>query len=296
MSYWGGIEAGGTKFVCGVCDSQGNVADRRSFPTQDPGETIPQVVRYFEEVGENYSLDGIGLASFGPLDLNPNSATYGKLTSTPKAAWQNFGIKPELEKYLNRDIVLDTDVNAAILAESIWGAARGKQNAVYITVGTGIGGGILVNGALVHGLLHPEIGHMRIHTQDDDYRGICAFHGCCLEGLASGPAILDRWGQPAESLPESHPAWDAEAAILAEGIANLVLIISPEVVILGGGVMSQGQLFPKIRERVGRLLNGYIQHPSILQQMDTYIVPPRLGKNSGLLGAAALAMKRDVLG
>lgn len=295
MTYWGGVEAGGTKFVCGVCDNEGRVLDRRTLSTQSPLETIPQVVDYFTAIGETYPLSGIGLASFGPLDLDPESATYGFITSTPKDGWRNFGIQPALETRLQREIPFDTDVNGAVLAESVWGAARGKQNAVYITVGTGIGGGVLVNGALVHGLLHPEIGHMRVHTNREwEFTGVCGFHEYCLEGLASGPAIQARWGRPAEDLPEDHPAWEAEAAFLAEGIASLILTISPQIIILGGGVMSQRQLFPLIHQQVKNLLNGYVQHPSILTHIEDYIVPPDLGKDAGLLGAAALAMRQSV--
>ncbi|MEJ2759803.1 MAG: ROK family protein [Anaerolineales bacterium] len=253
-------------------------------------------MEYFTAIEATYPLGGIGLASFGPLDLNPESATYGFITSTTKTAWRNFGIQPALEKRLQRKIPIDTDVNGAVLAESVWGAARGKQNAVYITVGTGIGGGVLVNGELVHGLLHPEIGHMRIRANEEwgDFKGVCIFHDYCLEGLASGPAIQARWGKPAEKLAADHPAWDAEAAILAGGVANLILTISPQVIILGGGVMSQSQLFPLIHARVRQLLNGYIQHPAILEYIEEYIVPPQLGKDAGLLGAAALAMRQAV--
>lgn len=293
MDYWGGIEAGGTKFVCGVCDSKGRVLERQTFPTVTPLETIPQVAAYFTATEATYPLSGIGLASFGPVDLNPASATYGFITSTPKPGWRNFGIKPELEKLLERKIPIETDVNAAMLSESIWGAAAGLQDAIYITVGTGIGAGLLVNGALVHGLLHPEIGHMRVRTSEEwgDFKGVCIFHDYCLEGLASGPAIQARWGQPAEELPPDHPAWDEEANILAEGITYLILTVAPQVVILGGGVMSQGQLFPTIQKRVQELLNGYLQHPAILERIEEYIVPPKLGKNAGLMGASALARR-----
>ncbi|MCB2179538.1 ROK family protein [bacterium] len=294
MTYWGGIEAGGTKFMGGVCGEDGRVIERQMFPTGVPDTTIPQVVAYFQSLATRYPLSGIGLASFGPLDLNPSSTTFGAITSTPKTAWQNFPIRKELASRLGAGIAVDTDVNAAVLAESIWGAAVGLENAVYLTIGTGIGGGLLVNGRLVHGLLHPEIGHMRIRTREDgvSFRGVCAFHNYCLEGLASGPAIQERWGQPAESLPPDHPAWTLEAEYLAEGIVNLILTVSPQRVILGGGVMQQEQLFPTIRNYVSGLLNGYIQHETILKGMDSYIIPPKLGKDVGLLGAAALAMRQ----
>lgn len=294
MTYWGGIEAGGTKFVCGVCSQDGQVLDRLEFSTGEPKPTISQVAAYFGSLGPQYTISGIGLASFGPLDLNPKSPTYGSITSTPKAGWQNFPIKNALEHRLEKEIAVDTDVNGAVLAESIWGAAVGLENAVYLTIGTGIGGGLLINGQLVHGLLHPEMGHIHIRSRGDaeDFRGVCAYHDYCLEGLASGPAIQARWGQPGNTLPPDHPAWDLEAAYLAEGITNIILTVSPQMVILGGGVMQQEHLFPKIREGVTQLLHGYIQHETILNHMDSYMISPKLGQNVGLLGAAALSMRK----
>lgn len=290
MAYWGGIEAGGTKFVCGVCTEDGHVVHRQVILTTSPENTMPQVSDYFQRLGGNFPLEGIGLASFGPVNLNLQSQQYGSITSTPKAGWQYFAIKQELETLLGRQVAFDTDVNAAVWGESIWGAAVGLENAAYLTVGTGIGGGLLVNGALVHGLVHSEIGHIHIDNPDQDFRGVCPFHENCLEGVASGPAIETRWGVPGHDLPPDHPAWDLEAGFLAEGITNLILTLSPEKVILGGGVMAQTQLFPKIRAAVAELLNGYLRHPAILENMDEYIIPPALGADVGLLGAAALAM------
>lgn len=295
MSYWGGIEAGGTKFVCGVCSDDGRVLDRQIISTRDPTSTITDVVKYFETIRSRYSLRGIGLASFGPIDLQSQSDTYGYITSTPKERWRNFNIKGVLQEKLDCCIPIDTDVNAAVLAEHTWGAGMGIDNLVYITVGTGIGGGIMVNGSVVHGLLHPEIGHMRIRTDAryGDFAGVCPYHEFCLEGLASGEAIRERWGMDAELLKNHHQAWQIEAVILAEGIVNILLTVSPERFILGGGVMQQMQLFPMIREYVQELLNGYIQKHEIIVNIKNYIIPPKLGTDVGLLGAAVLSMRKE---
>lgn len=289
---YGGIEAGGTKFVCGIGNPQGEVVDKLVIPTTAPKETLSKVVNYFAQVQSEHRLHGIGLASFGPLDLNPTSDTYGFITSTPKRKWQHVNIKGDLEKALNCEIPFDTDVNAAALAEHKWGAGINKNNVVYITVGTGIGGGALVNGQLLHGLLHPEMGHMRLggNNAESEFTGICPFHEHCLEGLASGPAIKAQWGIPAEKLPDDHPAWEMEAKYLAEGITNIILILSPEIIILGGGVMQQKKLFPKIHKHVQALLNNYIQKPEIVENIEDYIVPAKLGRHAGLLGAIALAL------
>jgi fructokinase len=291
---YGGIEAGGTKFVCGVGKRSGKVIDSVVFPTSEPEATVEQIITYFKDLQkEKHNLEGIGLASFGPIDLNPASKTFGFITSTPKKGWQFFDIKGMLENALGVEIPCDTDVNAAALAEHRWGAGLGIDNIVYITVGTGIGGGIMVNGQLLHGLLHPEVGHMRLrgNGKASDFRGVCPYHDFCLEGLASGPAIEAQWGQPAHTLPPEHPAWEAEAQYLAEGIANLILVLSPEVIILGGGVMQQKFLFPMIHRNVGKLLNNYIQREEITEKIVNYIVPPKLGKQAGLLGAIALGIK-----
>ncbi|MBN1314109.1 MAG: ROK family protein, partial [Anaerolineales bacterium] len=289
----GGIEAGGSKFVCGVGNRQGQVIDETVIPTTDPVSTIDQVVVYFQQFQSIHTLQAIGLASFGPIDLNPKSEHYGFITSTPKTRWQYFDIKGTLERALGFTIPCDTDVNAAVLAEHRWGAAMGVDNVVYMTVGTGIGGGVMVNGQLLHGLLHPELGHMRLRCNGDvsEFAGVCPFHDHCLEGLASGPAIKARWGREAHELPDDHPAWEIEARYLAEGVANVVLVLSPELVILGGGVMKRRFLFPMIHKNVLQLLNNYIQKPEILVKIDEYITPAKLNGHAGLLGAIALAIQ-----
>jgi len=286
---YGGIEAGGTKFVCAVSDAAGNILDEIVFPTTTPEPTMVRAIAFFQAFA---GLKAIGVGAFGPADLRPESPTWGFITTTPKPGWRNVDVAGALSRALGLPVAFDTDVNAAALAEKRWGAAQDVDDFIYLTVGTGIGGGGMIAGSLMHGLLHPEMGHIRIphEWQTDPFAGACPYHGDCLEGLASGPAIAARWGVPADRLPTEHPAWDLEAHYLALGLSNFILTLSPERIILGGGVMSQRQLFPKIRDEVQRLLADYIQHPSILQHMDAYIAPPGLGKRAGVMGALALGM------
>jgi fructokinase len=280
MVRYGGIEAGGTKFVCAT-GSGPNDLDRITFPTTTPEETIGRAIEFFRT---RPAVSSIGIASFGPLDLDPRSPLHGHITSTPKAGWRNTDIAGAVRRALDVPVSIDTDVNAAALAEARWGAAQGVEDVVYLTIGTGIGGGVLAGGKLVHGLVHPEMGHMRVphDTVADPYRGICPFHGDCLEGLASGPAMEQRWASRAEQLPADHPAWRLEALYLAAGVVNLVCTLSPCRVIMGGGVMEQAHLLPRIREEVCGILNGYVALPEIL--------PPFLGKDTGVLGAIALSI------
>lgn len=275
----GGIEAGGSKFVC-AAGSGPDDAEFAEFPTTSPEETLRHVIDFFSAT---QPVAALGIGSFGPIDPNPLSPTFGYITSTPKAGWRNFDFAGTVRRALGVPIVFDTDVNAAALAESRWGAARGLRNFVYITVGTGMGGGALVDGRLLHGRLHPEMGHIRIPHDPvcDPFPGVCPYHGDCLEGLASGPAIEARWGQPGHLLADGHAAWDLEAGYLALGIVNWTCMLSPERLVLGGGVMQREELFPKIRVRVSGLLNGYLEPPEM--------VPPKLGTRAGVLGAIALA-------
>jgi fructokinase len=289
---FGGIEGGGTKFVCAVGSSPEDIRAEGRFATADPETTIQQTVAFFQEVIDQHGpLAGVGLACFGPLDLNPDSPTYGYITSTPKPGWSNVDILGGISRGLGLKLAFDTDVNGAALGEWRWGAGRGVSSLIYLTVGTGIGGGALVEGRPVHGLVHPEMGHMLIphDLNADPFRGVCPFHGDCLEGLATGVAMQRRWGSRAEELPPDHPAWALEAEHLASGLVNLILSYSPERIILGGGVMHQPQLFPLIRERVRAKLAGYVASPAILKDIDQYIVPPGLGERTGVLGAIALA-------
>ncbi len=278
----GGIEAGGTKFACAVGSHPGDL-DVVEIPTTTPDETIGRVTKFFKA----RAVKTIGIGSFGPIDPNPQSSTFGFITSTPKQAWKNFDFAGAIRHALGVDIAFDTDVNAAAFGESHWGAARGLDTFLYLTVGTGIGGGGMVNGRLLHGQTHPEMVHIRIpHDREKDpFPGVCPYHGDCLEGLACAPAIRARWGQPGEELPDDHAAWELESNYLALGIVSWICTLSPERIVLGGGVMSRALLYPGIRAKVGGLLNGYVQPPEI--------VPPLLGNRAGVLGAIALALDAE---
>jgi fructokinase len=290
----GGIEAGGTKFVCAVGSGPDDIRAEVRIPTTTPAESIGQAIDFFQAQRARLGpLAAIGIAAFGPIDPKPGSPTFGYITSTPKAGWRNTDFAGVVARGLDVPVGFDTDVNVAALGEFRWGAARGVDNLIYLTIGTGIGGGGLVNGALMHGLIHPEMGHIRVphNAIADPYPGCCPYHGDCLEGLASGPAIQERWKQPAEALPADHPAWTLEANYLALAIVNFICTLSPERIILGGGVMSRAALFPLVRRNVQELLKGYVQSPAILGAIDHYIVPPGLGNRSGVLGAFALAQQ-----
>jgi fructokinase len=281
----GGIEAGGTKFVCGVGTGPDDL-EIAQFPTTSPQETLDKVVGFFRQ----RPVTAIGIASFGPVDLDISSPSYGHITSTPKTGWANCDLVGEVESAMRAPVGFDTDVNGAVLGEARWGAARGLQDAVYITIGTGIGGGALVGGRVVHGLVHPEMGHLRIpHDIRDSFAGLCPYHGDCFEGLAAGPAIQARWGKPARELPADHPAWQLEAHYIALGLANLAVALSPRRFLLGGGVMQQPHLFALIRQEFAGLLNGYVRHRDILDGLDEYIQPPQLGSQAGVLGSLVLA-------
>jgi fructokinase len=287
---YGGIEAGGTKFICAVGTGPHDLQSMESIPTTTPVETIKQVTKFFQL---HEGLASIGIGSFGPVDLNPSSPSYGYITTTPKPGWAYTDLAGGIGRVLNVPIGFDTDVNAAALGEYHWGAAQGLNNFIYLTIGTGIGGGAIINGKPVHGLVHTEMGHIRIphDTSADKYRGSCPFHGDCFEGLACGIAVEQRWGQRGETLPSDHRAWVLEAHYLALAITDFICTLSPQRVIIGGGIMEQTQLFSMIRENVQQMLNGYIQANEILKEIDNYIVPPGLGKHSGVVGAIALAIE-----
>jgi len=293
MPLFGGIEAGGTKFVCAVGAGPQDMRDEIRFPTTTPEETIGQAIEFFQEQASKEALAAIGIASFGPVDPNPASPTFGYITTTPKPGWANTDLAGAIRRALKVPVGFDTDVNGAALGEHRWGAAQGLDTFIYLTIGTGLGGGGLVNGQLMHGLIHPEMGHIRLpHRPDDKYAGACPFHGDCLEGMAAGPALEGRWGQRAETLPADHPAWELEAYYLALGLVNFICTLSPQRIIMGGGVMEQPQLFPLIRRKILEALNGYVQSPAILERIDEYITPPGLGNKAGVLGAIALAERQ----
>jgi len=292
-SNFGGIEAGGSKFICVIASGPDNIQAETTIPTTTPDETIGQAEAFFQEYQEHEQISAVGIASFGPIDLDPNSQTFGYITTTPKKNWANTEFAGRIKQALGLPVAFDTDTNAAALAEATWGNARGLHSFVYLTVGTGIGGGGMMNGHLLHGLSHPEMGHLRLphDLKQDPYTGACPFHGDCLEGLAAGPALIGRWGQPGKSLPLNHTAWPLEAHYLALGLANIIYTLSPQRIILSGGVMKQRILFPMIRREVQQILKGYLRLSAIIDKIDGYIVPPHLGDHAGVLGAIALAKK-----
>ncbi len=289
---FGGIESGGTKFICAVGTGPDDLRAETRFPTTAPDETLKQAIDFFQAQTQRLGpLASIGVASFGPLDSRPGSPSFGHILPTPKPGWTNFDIVGTIRAGIDVPIAFDTDVNSAALGEGRWGAAQGLDTFMYLTVGTGIGGGVFANGHLLHGLLHPEMGHISLphDLQKDPFEGVCPFHHDCFEGLASGVAIEKRWGQRGSRLPEDHPAWDLEAEYIALALANYIYSISPERIIIGGGVGQLAHLLPSIRKRTRELINGYIQSTAILENIETYIVPPGLGDRAGVLGAIALA-------
>jgi fructokinase len=285
----GGIEAGGTKFICGIGSGPDDLITEQ-FPTTTPDITLAEVLSFFRRQGGN-KLEAIGIGSFGPVDLDLTSPSYGHITTTPKSGWANFDLAGTIARELNVPVGFDTDVNAALLGEARWGAAQGLSDCIYLTIGTGVGGGALVHGQVVHGLVHPEMGHLRIphDLAADPFPGICPYHADCLEGLACGPAIQQRWQAPGATLAEGHPAWALEAHYLALALMNLTLTLSPQRILLGGGVMQQPHIFELLRTDFGSLLNGYVQHPEILDRLDDFIQPPALGSKAGILGSLVLA-------
>ena len=288
---YGALEAGGTKMVMAVLNDTGEMLGSVSIPTKTPDETVPEMIGYFRDKG----INALGIGSFGPLDLNPASPSYGSVTESPKLSWRHFPLRQAFAEALGIPVMIDTDVNAAALAEYRLGAAKGKNSCLYVTVGTGIGGGLVINGEPVHGLMHPEIGHILLvpDPEDPSPDGFCPYHTHCLEGLAAGPAVEKRWGVSGRDLPEGHPAWALEAKYLAQLCANAVLSFSPEIIILGGGIMQQKHLFPLIRREALRLLNGYIPEYLFSDGMSGYIVEPGLGTASGITGAYLLARGRS---
>jgi fructokinase len=275
------VETGGTKVLCAVGTGAHDVHARLRIPTGAPAETLARAVAFFR--AQATPVTAIGIASFGPVDLDPRSPTFGFITTTPKPGWAHTDVAGPFRAALGVPVGFDTDVNGAALGEHRWGAAQGVDPFVYVTVGTGIGGGGVVNGRVLHGLVHPEMGHVRLpHDRAaDPFPGTCPYHGDCLDGLASGRALRERWGAPAETLPPGHPAWALEVEYLALGLASIIGVLSPKRVVVGGGVMQQPTLLPRVRRRVGELLAGYVRAPEIL--------PPALGAEAGVLGALALA-------
>ncbi len=287
---FGGIEAGGTKFICAAGTGPDDL-ETIQIPTGTPAETVAEAVAFLRRF--RAEMRAVGVGAFGPVDLRPASWTYGYITTTPKPGWRNFDLAGAVRKALDLPVGFDTDVNAAALGEARWGAAQGLADFLYLTVGTGIGGGAMVNGRLVHGLVHPEMGHIRVPRDkaEDPFAGCCPFHGDCLEGLAAGPAIRARWGMDARELPAEHPGLALEARYLAAGLANWVCTLSPQRIVMGGGVIEQPLLLPMMRQELLRILNGYVQAREVTERPEQYVVPAMLGSRAGVLGALVLAQE-----
>lgn len=290
MKYYGSLEAGGTKMVCAIGDEQGNILERISIPTLAPENTMPAILDFFK----NKNISALGIGCFGPVDLDKKSPTYGYITTTPKLAWRNYDIVGVCEKELGVPVGFDTDVNGSALGEATWGCTKELDNSIYITVGTGVGVGVIIDKKPYHGMLHPEGGHIFLarHPQDPMERGVCPYHELCLEGLASGPSIQARWGKPGVELADRKEVWELEAYYLAQAICSYIMILSPERIIVGGGVAHQEQMMPLIRKEVLRQMGGYIAAKG-MQDLDNYIVLPSLNDNQGILGALKLAMDAE---
>ena len=283
----GALEAGGTKMVCAIGNEKGEIFEQISIPTEAPEITIPKLIEYFKDK----DIEALGIGCFGPIDLNEKSETYGYITSTPKLKWVNFDMVGTFKKALNIPVGFDTDVNGSVLGEATFGCAQGLENVIYITIGTGVGVGVVSNGKLLHGMQHPEGGHMLLAQHPSDtYAGKCPYHGCCLEGMAAGPAIEDRWGAKAYDLKDNMAVWELEAHYIAQALVNYIYTYSPQKIILGGGVMHQEQLFPLIRDEVQKLNKGYIVTKE-LQDIEHYIVPASLHDDQGIMGALELGVR-----
>lgn len=285
-TYFAVIEAGGTKFNCAIMDSDKNIVAETRIPTTTPQQTIGASIDFFKQQQASYSFQKLGLACFGPLDLDANSSTFGNITATPKPNWSNTPIRHQLMQALNVEVIIDTDVNGAALAEYLWGAAQGADVGIYITVGTGVGGGVVINGKPLHGLVHPEIGHILVPNKYN-VKCACPFHDSCVEGFSSGSSIAKIWDAPAETLGDDHLAWDVTADALAHMCHNLLMTLSPNKIILGGGVMAKPGLLDKVVAKTDVSLAGYLTSSTPLSEV---IVAPQLGGISGLYGALALAM------
>jgi Transcriptional regulator/sugar kinase len=276
----GSVEGGGTKFVCGIGTADGHILDTLTIPTTTPEQTLGHVMQYFQQ----HDIAAIGFGSFGPIEIDSRKPLYGNMLKTPKPHWSGFPVLAYLKTQLTMPIALTTDVNSAALGEATWGTAAGLDNCLYMTVGTGIGAGAIVNGQILHGFMHPEMGHMIVRRHEEDaFEGHCPFHKDCLEGLASGRAIEARYGVKAHQLDSGHDVWELIAYYLAQAITNIALVIAPKKVVVGGGVLKQTHLLPRIRRHVRQMLNGYMDVD------DHWIVAPKLGDMSAIKGGLALA-------
>lgn len=280
----GAIEAGGTKFVCAVGNPDGTILDRASFPTTTPEETVAKVEEFFSK----HPIEKLGVGAFGPINLRAGSENYGSIENTPKVPWRYYPLLEELKKRFNIPVAINTDVIASCLGEYEYGVGKDVSSCLYITVGTGIGAGFVQDGKPFQGKNHSEMGHVLLRKHPEDaFEGSCPSHGACLEGLASGPAIEARYGKKGVELADQDHVWETEAYYLAQAIMDYFVILSPEKIILGGGVMKQEKLYPMIREKFMELLNGYIE----VENVDELIVAPELNDDQGVKGCIALAIK-----
>jgi fructokinase len=294
MKLFGGIESGGTKFMCLVGSSPDHIVNEKRIPTTTPEETIRKVIEFFNPYTTTRELSAVGIGSFGPLDLNQDSDTYGHITTTPKLGWPNIDLRGQIQRGLDVPVAFDTDVNAAAYGEQFWIEENHLLDPfLYLTVGTGIGVGVIVNGKPLHGLIHAEAGHSSIphDWQRDPFPGVCPYHGDCFEGLASGPSLNKRWGQKPDTLPDDHPAWDLEAEYIARAIVNLIYVYSPRKIVFGGGVSQHSGLIQNVRTKIQKFNNGYVHSNMLLEKIDEYIHLPVLGNRSGALGAMAMAIE-----
>ena len=285
--YYGAIEAGGTKMVCAVGNADGSIVERMETPTLTPEETMPVMLAFFEK----YEIETLGIGTFGPVELNKNSERYGSILTSPKMGWQDFNFYKYFKEHIGCKVVVDTDVNVAALGEQRKGVLQGIRNGMYLTIGTGVGGGIIAEGNLVHGMLHPETGHILLQRHPEDkMESFCRFHDNCLEGLAAGPAVEKRAGMKGNDLPEDHPVWDMESWYIAQALVSYTMVLATERIVLGGGVMKQLHLFPKIRKEYAKLMNGYLDTKQ-LKDLDTFIVPAGLHGDQGIIGALFLGIE-----
>jgi fructokinase len=284
---YGGVETGGTWCVCALGTGPGHLEAHEQFRTASPERTLERIVAFFRR----HPPAAIGIGSFGPIDVDFGSPTWGYVTTTPKPGWQHTSVAGFVRDQLQLPVAFDTDVNAAAIGEHRWGAGRDVESLCYLTVGTGVGAGLVIGGRPLHGLVHPEVGHLRIpHDRErDPFPGNCPAHGDCWEGLAAGGAIAERWNAVPEELPDQHPAWELEADYVALGILSIVCVASPQRVIAGGGVMERPGLLAMVRTRLRELVGDYLDTPALGAEIDGYLVAPALGDRAGVLGAIALA-------
>lgn len=281
----GSIEGGGTKINCAVGYEDGTIIKQIQFPTTTPQENVKQMVDFFQK----YKVKSIGIGFFGPLNVNRQSPEYGCLLDTPKRAWRFYPLLANLKKELSIPMGIHSDVTLSSLGEASLGGGRDSNKVLYVTVGTGIGGGVVVNGKFEDTSRHPEMGHVTVQrAAGDKLESVCSFHKNCMEGLAAGPAIEKRWGRKGADLPSTHPAWEMEADYIAQGLVQMIFVLAPDCIILGGGVMKQAHLFEEVRKKVKQKLHDYTYYEQ-LKSMDTFITKPQLGDNSGLIGGLLLA-------